>query len=252
MCFVSYIPGQDGFLLGSNRDEHRDRKTAGLPMVLETAAGRVVMPLDGKAGGTWIALREDGTAVVLLNGAFENHQRQPSYRHSRGLIIPEIMQQPDPQYAFEKFNLYNLEPFTLVMAGSTFLTEWRWDGEKLHHKPLQTKGLYCWSSATLYDAGQQSVREHWFRQAIGAGEITDAETLLRWQSTGGYGPKNTDIVLDRADRIGTVSTTVVSVFKNTLQMAYQDYLSPLGPEVVQLKGLHKRIHEEKRMVQETD
>jgi len=251
MCFVSYIPQQQCFLLGSNRDEHRDRKTAGLPTVMETAAGRVVMPLDGKAGGTWIALRQDGLAAVLLNGAFQNHQRQPTYRHSRGLIIPEIMQQADPQSAFENFDLHNLEPFTLVMAGAKLL-EWRWDGENLRHKTLQAESSHCWSSATLYDAGQQSMREHWFRLAIGKGEIADAESLMKWQITGGYGPKNTDIVLNRADGIGTVSTTVVAVFKNCLEMAYQDYLSPKGPEVVQLSGPFKRFHEEKRMVQEAD
>jgi Transport and Golgi organisation 2 len=249
MCFVSYIPHQDGFLLGSNRDEHRDRKPAILPKIIETAPGLVVMPLDGKAGGTWIALRNDGISAVLLNGAFINHQRAATYRHSRGLIIPEIMQAENPALAFEKFNLQHLEPFTLVFAGFQ-LIEWRWDGELLHRKDLSNDQSFCWSSATLYDGVQQNIRENWFRQAISSGQISDADSLLKWQSTGGYGPKSTDIVLDREDRIGTVSTTVVAVFKNTLQMAYQDYLSPLGPEVVKLTGLHNRFHEKKRMVQE--
>lgn len=251
MCFVSFIPHNDGFLLGSNRDEHRDRKPALLPEVLETSPGLVAMPLDGKAGGTWIALRNDGIAAVLLNGAFINHQRAASYRHSRGLIIPEIMQASNPALAFRQFNLLNLEPFTLIMAGFQ-LTEWRWDGALLHSKELPADQSFCWSSATLYDGVQQKLRETWFRQAMGNGQISSADTLLKWQSTGGYGPKNTDIVLDREDGIRTISTTVVSVFKNTLEMAYQDYLRPPGPEVVQLTGLHNRFHEEKRMVQEAD
>ena len=251
MCFVSYIPYQDGFLLGSNRDEHRDRKPAILPKVMETAAGMVVMPLDGKAGGTWIALRDDGISAVLLNGAFLNHERAASYRHSRGLIIPQIMQNSNPAMAFQKFNLQNLEPFTLIMAGFE-LKEWRWDGESLHGRDLPADQSFCWSSATLYDGVQQHLRENWFRQAMDNGQIFNADNLLKWQSTGGHGPKNTDIVLDREDRIGTISTTVVSVFKNILKMAYQDYFSPIGPEVVQLTGLNNRFHEEKRMVQEAD
>ncbi len=209
------------------------------------------MPADGKAGGTWIALREDGISAVLLNGAFVNHERQPSYRHSRGLIIPNIMQQPNPAAAFEDFRLDNLEPFTLIMAGWVMM-EWRWDGEYLHRRKLHREETYCWSSATLYNDGQQMLREKWFTEALAKGDITGADSLMRWQSTGGYGAKNTDIVLQRDDNIATVSTTVVSVHKNKLAMAYLDYLGSHGPEVVQLAGECKSLHEEKRMVQEAD
>ncbi len=230
MCFVSFIPQKSGFLLGSNRDEHKGRQTASVPRVFESGHLEWIMPVDGKAGGSWIALRNDGIALVLLNGAFENHVRQPAYRHSRGLIIPYILQSSNPNESFAAFNLMDIEPFTLIIVVDG-ITEWRWDGEQLHRHLPDANMPQCWSSATLYDADQQSIRKQWFLDAIEREDIHNAETLLEWQTTGGYGSRETDIVLNRADGIGTVSTTVLTSSENVLQMMYEDYLTP-GPKVV--------------------
>lgn len=230
MCFVSVIPKARGFLLGSNRDEHKDRKAAISPRIFESRQGNLLMPVDGKAGGTWIGLRQDGVAAVLLNGAFFNHIRRPWYRHSRGIIIPEILRAANPFKAFSIYQLDDIEPFTLILVGNA-LVEWRWDGEKLHQKQHDLGRPLCWSSATLYNESQQGLRENWFMDALRAKTIDDAESLMKWQSTGGLGPKHTDICLEREDGIGTVSTTIVSTVDNKLEMWYEDYLSR-GPQVL--------------------
>jgi hypothetical protein len=158
------------------------------------------------------------------------------------------MEYPDPNICFASYNLENIEPFTLIVVTDA-LTEWRWDGIELHKLQLDASLPHCWSSATLYDAHQQAIRRQWFLKALEDGTIFNAETLMGWQASGGYGPKNTDIVLERADGIGTVSTTVVSSLENILEMAYEDYLSPV-PQVVSLTAA-STIHEEKEFVQKT-
>ena len=224
MCFVVYIPNQDGFLLGSNRDEHAGRKPALPPREISLPGGSMLMPVDGKAGGTWMALRNDGVAMVLLNGAFINHERKPVYRQSRGLIIPQLMQAHDPLVAMHALDLEGMEPFT-VMAHHDQLKVWRWDGNSLHEEWPDPSAALCISSATLYNRGQQQMRADWFTGFLKEEKALHAHGLLQWLSTGGHGPDDTDIVLKRQDGIRTVSSTVLSVTKIERQMLYRDYLS---------------------------
>jgi hypothetical protein len=227
MCFVSYIPTQHGYLLGSNRDENHNRKPAILPQIVENKAGRLIFPKDGAAGGTWIAAREDGNAAVLLNGAFECHKASPPYRHSRGIIIPSIMQSKNPGLQFEWMDLDNIEPFTLIAATPKGLEEWRWDGQKKWHKPLNPSEAHCWSSATLYNHSQIQARSQWFFDAYTAGNLKGADDLMQWQSTGGFSDKDFDIILKRPNGIETISTTIVHKDASTIGFDYLDLLSGL-------------------------
>jgi uncharacterized protein with NRDE domain len=51
---------------------------------------KLFFPKDTDAGGTWIVMKENGDAAVLLNGAFINHTAEPPYRLSRGIILLDI------------------------------------------------------------------------------------------------------------------------------------------------------------------
>jgi hypothetical protein len=42
----------------------------------------VIYPKDPKAGGTWYVVDENGTVLVLLNGAEEKHTIKLSYRRA--------------------------------------------------------------------------------------------------------------------------------------------------------------------------
>jgi hypothetical protein len=44
----------------------------------------VIYPKDPKAGGTWYVVDENGTVLVLLNGAEEKHTIKLSYRKKPG------------------------------------------------------------------------------------------------------------------------------------------------------------------------
>ena len=74
MCTVTFIPTKEKYFITSNRDEKNIRKQGYCPCrILRSIKRKLIFPKDGDAGGTWIALHENGNAAVLLNGAFEKH-----------------------------------------------------------------------------------------------------------------------------------------------------------------------------------
>ena len=86
MCTVTYIPLKNRVLFSSSRDEDPARKTAALPDFYKGKNNTSLYPADGAAGGTWVGLNGNGDLLIILNGAFVNHIKQPQYRLSRGLI----------------------------------------------------------------------------------------------------------------------------------------------------------------------
>lgn len=217
------MPG--GYLLGSNRDENRLRKAAIEPEEVPLGDYLTLMPRDGKAGGTWIAARNDGWSAVLLNGAFVPHVAKPPYRHSRGAIIPQLMEDPRPDYVMTGLNLEDIEPFSLLIAGPGLLKEWRWDGTTKHEMELNSQMAYCRSSVTLYNPVQEEMRENWFRQALTALPVNSAGSLFRFHNSRNTGEKHYDIMVERPDGIETVSTTIVSLQAGEISMEYFDYLN---------------------------
>ena len=142
MCTVSFIPVGDKFFISSNRDEKLSRKNA-LPPALHKHNGvNFIFPKDADAGGTWIAVKENGDASVLLNGAFINHIAEPPYRRSRGLILLDILAEKIPSAAFSKIALENIEPFTIVLFQQKSLFEFRWDGNEKFGKQLPKHKAY--------------------------------------------------------------------------------------------------------------
>src|SRR5690348_8239035 len=115
MCTVTYIPGRGKIFLTSNRDEKSLRRQAVAPKQYTHNGKRLVYPKDADAGGTWIAMHENGNAAILLNGEFMNHIPAPPYRRSRGLIFLDVITHEMPVRNFLKIDLDNIEPFTLVM-----------------------------------------------------------------------------------------------------------------------------------------
>ncbi len=68
MCTVSWIHTPRGYELFCNRDEAITRESAFAPGAIDRNGVRVLAPLDGRHGGTWIAVNEFGLALCLTNG----------------------------------------------------------------------------------------------------------------------------------------------------------------------------------------
>ncbi len=222
MCTLTFIPAGATRYLTSNRDEQTARATASLPEVAHLANGRALYPVDGKAGGTWIACHEVGNAMVLLNGAFQKHKHQPPYRTSRGLIFLQIFSHDCPDVGFEITDLSGVEPFTLVIVTQQRLVEARWDGREKFMVALDTTQPHIWSSATLYDDEVRQRREAWFEQWLEKHPQPAARDIRSFHEFAGDGDAANDLRMNRAGLLQTVSITGITLGPRKTEMHYRD------------------------------
>ncbi len=222
MCTVTYIPSSTGFYLTSNRDEKKIRLKAEVPRWYSFASGQILFPKDGTAGGTWMALHQNGNAMVLLNGGFVNHHPAPSYRKSRGLIFLDIFDHPQPIAAFEQINLQKIEPFTLVIVQQNFLFEAVWDGDEKVITECDSTKSRIWSSATLYSGEVVARRKEWFDAFIKNNGTVDANHILNFHHFAGDGDKTNDVLMNRNDEMFTVSISLLHRYKTESHFQYFD------------------------------
>jgi hypothetical protein len=223
MCFVAFFTQNNTRWLLSNRDENIQRSAALLPTQHKVGNYTLLFPKDAKAGGTWVAVRNDGVAAVLLNGAAHAHISKPPYRHSRGFIIPHILQSPLPEKAFEAMLLEEIEPFTLVLSLQENLVWYQWDGCNVHKYLEKETDFPCWSSSTLYNPNQQMDRktywDNWAKQIVEP-ETTD---FLAFAESLWPGDTDTMIKMIRANGLQTVSSTLISLTPYNAEMNYVVY-----------------------------
>ncbi|MBX9733238.1 MAG: NRDE family protein [Chitinophagaceae bacterium] len=225
MCTVSFVPVGKKILICSNRDEKSSRSIAYKPAITKTSSDNgLIFPKDPDGGGTWIALKENGDVAILLNGAFENHIPVYPYRRSRGLIFLDIFESKDPMHSFNTLLLNNIEPFTLVLFVYGSLHVCRWNGLNKYVEQLDEKRPHIWSSVTLYDFATQQKRTNWFVQWIEKNSSPTITDLLSFHRFAGDGNHATDLLMNRANKLYTVSITGIVTGDTELEMHYLDLL----------------------------
>lgn len=222
MCTVSFIPSNDKFFITSNRDEKLSRKIAIPPGMFEYNGQKLFFPKDGDAGGTWIVMKENGDAAVLLNGAFICHTPEPPYRLSRGIILLDIFSTGRPSVTFAKIDLRDIEPFTLILLENNCLYEYRWDGIEKFCKQLNINKPYTWSSATLYDGFAVKKREQWFASFLTDHPTPTQHDILDFHRFTGDGDKQNDLLMTRDETYTTVSITSILLTKDRGCIEYLD------------------------------
>ena len=229
MCTVTFVPGTNGVLLGSSRDENTGRAPALPPQWYGSGDKRLFYPKDPKGGGTWIAMGENGHTGILLNGAFIKHEYRPPYSRSRGTILPAILLHDDPVTAFRNLPLAGVEPFTIVLYGNNTLFECRWDEKVRHIRELDTATAHLWSSATLYDATMAMERRTWFHAWLAAHPMPSVDELNKFHLTGGIHADPTYAIrMQRESNMRTVSITIVAVSNTLASMQYTDLLKEIS------------------------
>ena len=227
MCTVTYLPLRNKILLTSNRDEQLLRAPALLPEPYQFASGKILFPKDGQAGGTWIALHNNGNVMVLLNGAFHRHVPHPPYRKSRGLIFLDIFDSESPRASFETVALDNIEPFTIVLWQCNQLWEARWDGSEKFLTLLPADVPRIWSSVTLYDENVTALRKSWFERWLRETGYKTAEGIRQFHEFGGDGDEGINLKMNRGSLLQTVSITGVEISAGKAVMHYKDFLGGL-------------------------
>ncbi|MCC5823592.1 MAG: NRDE family protein [Phycisphaerales bacterium] len=154
MCTVTVIPTPAGPRLVHSRDELRSRSPA-LPPAWRDLPGRrrAVWPTDPDAGGTWIAARDDGLVLAILNRNIPPNGR-PAPSRSRGGLIPALIDAGHAARAMEalaKHDLAAMAPFRLLAVDPDGVARLAtWDGLSLDHAEL-SRPPFCLASSGLGD-----------------------------------------------------------------------------------------------------
>lgn len=229
MCTLTYLPLSDNtYLLTSNRDESPLRKKAKAPEITKINGAKVLYPMDGRAGGTWIAASEANRIACLLNGAFERHWPNPPYRLSRGLMVLDSFRYHKVDEFISHYDFKGMEPFTFVAfehLHQTVINELRWDGQQSYVKRYDATKPQIWSSASLYTPEVVKRREQWFQKWLKEHTEYDVNEIRQFHMFGGEGDIYNDIRMNRLELVKTISITSVKVETGKIEMWYKDLLN---------------------------
>jgi uncharacterized protein with NRDE domain len=224
MCTVSFVYTHDKVIITSNRDEQVIRPSA-IPPKNHTLNGKnIIYPKDPKAGGTWFVVDENGTVLVLLNGAEEKHEVQLPYRKSRGLIVLEMISSVSPKMFWNEIDLHNIEPFTLVLFQDKQLFQLRWNGVEKSTAALEIDKNHVWSSSTLYPKAIREQRSDWFYSFLKENPELSAEKMLRFHQHTEADNKEHGLVINRNDVLKTLSITQTEIEKNKVIVKHLDLI----------------------------
>ena len=225
MCTVTFVRSNDKIIITSNRDEQVLRPNALEPKKYTINNREIIFPKDPKAGGTWYAVNEEGTVLVLLNGADEKHQITGNYRKSRGLIVLDIISDFSPIDAWDKIDLEAIEPFTLVLFQDKNLYQLRWNGIKKDKLALDINQNYIWSSTTLYPKEVRENRARWFFNYINSKENLSEKEMYDFHRYTENENSENGLVIKRNNFLKTLSITQTTIENNKAIMKHFDLVN---------------------------
>lgn len=235
MCTLSVIPlghaalphlaGEAGFRVVVNRDEQRDRPAALQPRwrAAGEGDGRAIWPIDPRGGGTWVAASERGLVLALLNVNLEPAPTLPRGMHSRGEIIPRLIDSEGAAEAVSRLSGFDLDrfaPFRVVAVGpdragrdwngGMVVQEARWDRARLVTRALPA-GAACFVSSGLGDS-RVTPRLELFRELVAAAPVAARQDAFHDHAWAGR--ESTSVMMSREDA-RTVSVTAVEIRPRT-------------------------------------
>lgn len=254
MCTVTVVPTPAGFRLVHSRDEQRVRTPGEPPRAIDLNGRRALTPRDPDAGGTWVAVREDGLALAIMN---VNPVTNPDWEsakgsRSRGMIIRDLLETigtgPDsPLGPVAELNPDDYAPFRLIIARpgrdstAPAIDEWTWSGSR-HPSGLVRStpdAPVCWATSGLGDTTVAD-RLPLFDELVRPEPTPDAQDRYHRHAWPGREPQS--VLMTRGDA-RTVSITAVEVSGENRRMTYTqiadaeseaDRPTPLEPEVLTL------------------
>ena len=223
MCTVTVVASQNKIIITSNRDEKTIRPAIE-PKNYLINNQNIIFPKDPKAGGTWFAVSETGSVLVLLNGADEKHEVKLPYRRSRGLIVLDLISSNSVKKSWHEINLDNIEPFTLVLFETNQLSQLRWDGSEKETVDLTISKPHIWSSSTLYTKEIREQRVNWFQEFLNKNNsISENEMFNFHKNTENQNTQN-GLVINRNNEMKTLSITQSIIENNKITILHHDLI----------------------------
>ncbi|WP_293890135.1 NRDE family protein [Flavobacterium sp.] len=225
MCTVSFVNTNGKIIITSNRDERIVRPNAIEPKNYGINNKKIIFPKDKKAGGTWFAIDEHATILVLLNGADEKHIPKETYRKSRGLILIDLISCKSAIEEWKNIDLKNIEPFTLVLFENQKLYQLRWNEIQKSTTELNSNQSHIWSSSTLYSKEIREERANWFYTFLDIKPEVNADELFNFHRYTEEENTQHGLVINRNDALKTLSITQAVIEKNKVEIHYNDLIA---------------------------
>ena len=215
MCTVTVIPYRAGYRLVHSRDEQHARAPAHPPRPISTDPAAWA-PIDPEGGGTWVATREDGLTVAVMNRNPTPRPTAPPAPISRGLIVTEAIAHADSDgraadHLIRDKGPEHFRPFTLLAVGfenaAPVLRWWAWDGQTLSTNGPDPLTPSCWVSSGLGDE-IVAARLPLFDETVRPKANTETQNAYHRHAWPDRGPES--VLMDRQDA-RTVSITTIEV-----------------------------------------
>src|SRR6266496_909427 len=222
MCTISFVPKLRGFYLAMNRDEKFTRSTALPPAIVDLADRRAIFPRE-PAGGTWIAVNNDGVCLALVN--WHRIERQPVRSiASRGQVVKALATKSSAEEiaaGLAALPLRRLRPFRLItiIPSEQRVTEWRWDGDRLFARKHAWERRH-WFSSGLDEPKAELERGRVCESAQRQRSIGSLSWLRRLHRSHSPERGPFSICMHRPDA-ATVSYTEVAVSERLATMRYK-------------------------------
>jgi hypothetical protein len=224
MCTVSFVKTDTKIIITSNRDEMVTRPSALAPKNYTVNDKSVVYPKDPKAGGTWYVVDENGTVLVLLNGAQEKHPIKLSYRKSRGLIVLDLIGNVSPRNFWNTIDLDNIEPFTIVLFQEQYLFQLRWNGAKKEAIELSTDKRHIWYSSTLYSKESREEYSSLFEAFLARNTKLSEVEMYNFHRHAEEGNQENSLIINRNGELKTFSITQAVIERNKVTVFHYDLI----------------------------
>ncbi len=223
MCTVTVVASVNKIIITSNRDEKIIRPAIE-PKNYLINNKNIIFPKDPKAGGTWYAVSETGSILVLLNGAAEKHELKTTYGRSRGLIVLDLISSESVYKAWNEINLDTIEPFTLVFFEANQLSQFRWNGSEKETIDLAISKPHIWSSSTLYPKEIRAKRANWFKEFLNKNNTISENEMYDFHRNTETENAQNGLVINRNNEMKTLSITQSVIESNKITVLHHDLI----------------------------
>ena len=176
---------------------------------------------------------DQGNCAFILNGGYELHVRTPPYKHSRGLLIPELFKTGNFELFALEYDFEGLEPFTMIGRMSGKLFEIVWTGEKIHSQEIDGSERKIWASSTLYPEKWKSARKEWLNKWEFQDGNSISDALWSFHHASFTSDKEHDMIMQRWGHLKTVAITQFREKDGNWQVRYEDLITN---DLLEFKG----------------
>lgn len=201
-----------------NRDEQHSRAESMPPRVWP---GGFLAPLDADAGGTWLAVKTDGTVLALLNH-YPLDFTKCTPAPSRGALVAALAAhrgRPTPALLL-RLGAERMNPFRLVALSLTRTVVFTWNGRRLSRDGMLGDTGFITSSSWETQA-VIAVRHEMFRHWIQDNESLTLEAMIQFHSIAHHAKGSAWAMCMSRDDARSVSLNTIHIAKGRAVMTHQ-------------------------------